>query len=88
MPDQCMLIVYTVMGSALVLLILKPVLKKMMGEVHYPSTRCDFKKAISRDGFFLYQVKRVLCTKYKVWIWGLTQRKLLKEPACGWQDIF
>jgi POT family proton-dependent oligopeptide transporter len=34
MPDQFMLIVYTVMGSALVLLLLKPVLKKMMGEVH------------------------------------------------------
>jgi len=34
MPDQFMLIVYTVMGSALVLLLLKPVLRKMMGEVH------------------------------------------------------
>jgi POT family proton-dependent oligopeptide transporter len=34
MPDQFMMIVYTVMGSALVLLLLKPVLKKMMGEVH------------------------------------------------------
>ena len=34
MPDQFMLIVYTVMGSALVLLLLKPVLKKMMGEVN------------------------------------------------------
>ena len=34
MPDQFMLIVYTVMGSALVLLLLKPVLKKMMGDVH------------------------------------------------------
>jgi POT family proton-dependent oligopeptide transporter len=29
-----MLIVYTVMGSALVLFLLKPVLKKMMGEVN------------------------------------------------------
>jgi POT family proton-dependent oligopeptide transporter len=34
MPDQFMLIVYTVMGSALVLFLLKPVLKKMMGEVN------------------------------------------------------
>ncbi len=34
MPDQFMLIVYTVIGSAFVLLLLKPVLKKMMGEVH------------------------------------------------------
>ncbi len=34
MPDQFMMIVYTVMGSALVLLLLKPVLKKMMGEVN------------------------------------------------------
>ena len=34
MPDQFMMIVYTVMGSAFVLLLLKPVLKKMMGEVH------------------------------------------------------
>jgi POT family proton-dependent oligopeptide transporter len=34
MPDQFMMIVYTVMGSALVLLMLKPILRKMMGEVH------------------------------------------------------
>jgi proton-dependent oligopeptide transporter, POT family len=34
MPDQFMMIVYTVVGSAFVLLLLKPVLKKMMGEVH------------------------------------------------------
>ena len=34
MPDQFMLIVNTVIGSAFVLLLLKPVLKKMMGEVH------------------------------------------------------
>lgn len=34
MPDQFMLIVYTVMGSAIVLLLLKPLLRKMMGEVH------------------------------------------------------
>ncbi len=34
MPDQFMLIVYTVIGSALVLFLLKPVLKKMMGEVN------------------------------------------------------
>ena len=34
MPDQFMMIVYTVVGSAVVLLLLKPVLKKMMGEVH------------------------------------------------------
>ncbi len=34
MPDQFMMIVYTVMGSAFVLLLLKPALKKMMGEVH------------------------------------------------------
>jgi POT family proton-dependent oligopeptide transporter len=34
MPDQFMMIVYTVIGSAFVLLLLKPVLKKMMGEVH------------------------------------------------------
>jgi POT family proton-dependent oligopeptide transporter len=34
MPDQYMLIVYTVMGSAILLFLLKPVIKKMMGEVH------------------------------------------------------
>ncbi|MDA1268675.1 MAG: peptide MFS transporter [Bacteroidetes bacterium] len=34
MPDQFMMIVYTVMGSALLLFLLKPVLRKMMGEVH------------------------------------------------------
>ncbi len=34
MPDQYMLIVYTVMGSAIVLFLLKPIIKKMMGEVH------------------------------------------------------
>lgn len=34
MPDQFMLIVYTVIGSAVVLFLLKPVLKKMMGDVH------------------------------------------------------
>jgi POT family proton-dependent oligopeptide transporter len=34
MPDQFMLIVYTVIGSAAVLFLLKPILRKMMGEVH------------------------------------------------------
>ncbi len=34
MPDQFMMIVYTVMGSAVLLFLLKPVLRKMMGEVH------------------------------------------------------
>ena len=34
MPDQFMMIVYTVIGSALVLFLLKPILRKMMGEVH------------------------------------------------------
>lgn len=34
MPDQFMMIVYTVIGSALLLFILKPILRKMMGEVH------------------------------------------------------
>jgi proton-dependent oligopeptide transporter, POT family len=34
MPDQFMLIVYTVIGSAVLLFLLKPILKKMMGEVH------------------------------------------------------
>ena len=34
MPDQYMLIVYTVMGSAILLFLLKPVIKRMMGEVH------------------------------------------------------
>ncbi len=34
MPDQFMMIVYTVMGSALVLLLLTPLLRKMMGKVH------------------------------------------------------
>ncbi len=34
MPDQFMLIVYTVIGSALILFLLKPILRKMMGDVH------------------------------------------------------
>ncbi len=34
MPDQFLLIVYTVIGSAALLFILKPVIRKMMGEVH------------------------------------------------------
>ncbi|MEY2704375.1 MAG: hypothetical protein RL407_437 [Bacteroidota bacterium] len=34
MPDQFMVIVYTVIGSALLLFILKPLLRRMMGEVH------------------------------------------------------
>ncbi|MEN2283044.1 peptide MFS transporter [Algoriphagus sp. SE2] len=34
MPDQYMLIVYTVVGSAVLLFLLKPVIRKMMGEVH------------------------------------------------------
>lgn len=34
MPDQFLMIVYTVVGSAALLLILKPVIRKMMGEVH------------------------------------------------------
>jgi proton-dependent oligopeptide transporter, POT family len=34
MPDQFLMIVYTVMGSALVLFLLTPVLRKMMGKVH------------------------------------------------------
>ncbi|WP_233553688.1 peptide MFS transporter [Algoriphagus lacus] len=34
MPDQFMMIVYTVMGSAILLFLLKPVLRKMMGNVH------------------------------------------------------
>jgi len=34
MPDQFMMIVYTVIGSAVVLFLLKPILRKMMGEVH------------------------------------------------------
>lgn len=34
MPDQFMMIVYTVIGSAFVLLLLTPILKKMMGKVH------------------------------------------------------
>jgi POT family proton-dependent oligopeptide transporter len=34
MPDQFMMIVYTVMGSALALFLLTPMLRKMMGKVH------------------------------------------------------
>lgn len=34
MPDQYMLIVYTVLGSAALLFVLKPIIRKMMGEVH------------------------------------------------------
>ena len=34
MPDQYMLIVYTVIGSAVLLFLLKPVIRKMMGNVH------------------------------------------------------
>ncbi len=34
MPDQYMLIVYTLLGSAALLLVLKPIIRKMMGEVH------------------------------------------------------
>ncbi len=34
MPDQFLMIVYTVVGSAALLLILKPVIRKMMGDVH------------------------------------------------------
>lgn len=34
MPDQFMMIVYTVMGSAVLLFLLTPVLRKMMGKVH------------------------------------------------------
>ena len=34
MPDQFMMIVYTVIGSAVLLFLLKPILRKMMGEVH------------------------------------------------------
>lgn len=34
MPDQFMMIVYTVIGSAVVLFLLKPILRKMMGNVH------------------------------------------------------
>mgnify|MGYP000430460234 CR=1 FL=1 len=34
MPDQYMLIVYTVIGSAVLLFLLKPVIRKMMGDVH------------------------------------------------------
>lgn len=34
MPDQFMMIVYTVMGSALALFLLTPILRKMMGKVH------------------------------------------------------
>jgi proton-dependent oligopeptide transporter, POT family len=34
MPDQFMMIVYTVIGSAVVLFLLKPILRKMMAEVH------------------------------------------------------
>ena len=34
MPDQFMMIVYTVIGSAVILFLLKPILRKMMGEVH------------------------------------------------------
>jgi len=34
MPDQYMLIVYTVFGSAALLFLLKPVIRKMMGDVH------------------------------------------------------
>nr|WP_111669726.1 peptide MFS transporter [Algoriphagus litoralis] len=34
MPDQFMMIVYTVVGSALLLFLLKPVLKKLMGDVN------------------------------------------------------
>ncbi|WP_157359748.1 peptide MFS transporter [Algoriphagus mannitolivorans] len=34
MPDQFMMIVYTVIGSALILFLVKPILRKMMGEVH------------------------------------------------------
>jgi POT family proton-dependent oligopeptide transporter len=34
MPDQYMLIVYTVLGSAALLFLLKPIIRKMMGEVH------------------------------------------------------
>ncbi|SFO40448.1 proton-dependent oligopeptide transporter, POT family [Algoriphagus ornithinivorans] len=34
MPDQYMLIVYTVIGSALLLFLLKPIIKRMMGNVH------------------------------------------------------
>jgi POT family proton-dependent oligopeptide transporter len=34
MPDQYMLIVYTLLGSAVLLFLLKPVIRKMMGDVH------------------------------------------------------
>lgn len=34
MPDQFMMIVYTVIGSALILFLVKPILRKMMGDVH------------------------------------------------------
>jgi proton-dependent oligopeptide transporter, POT family len=34
MPDQFMMIVYTVLGSALALFLLTPMLRKMMGKVH------------------------------------------------------
>tara|TARA_R110002072_G_scaffold105301_1_gene230147 strand:+ start:103959 stop:105584 length:1626 start_codon:yes stop_codon:yes gene_type:complete len=34
MPDQYMLIVYTVFGSAALLFLLKPLIRRMMGEVH------------------------------------------------------
>ena len=34
MPDQYLLIVYTVIGSAALLFILRPIIRKMMGDVH------------------------------------------------------
>lgn len=34
MPDQFLMIVYTVVGSAALLLVLSPIIKKMMGNVH------------------------------------------------------
>lgn len=34
MPDQYLMIVYTVIGSAALLFLLKPIIRKMMGEVH------------------------------------------------------
>ena len=34
MPDQFLMIVYTVAGSAALLLVLSPIVKKMMGNVH------------------------------------------------------
>jgi POT family proton-dependent oligopeptide transporter len=34
MPDQFMMIVYTVVGSAALLFVLSPMIKKMMGKIH------------------------------------------------------